>query len=91
MRKSYINKLNMPDRKAAMLKDCHLLEAAHAFDHRVFSADDKVCNHFRYASSYIPAIRSVLWGNPIKEPEQVRTWMEDGLPEKEEWRLSTSL
>lgn len=94
-----IDSLVMPDKdaatqrkhKTAMLKDCHLLEAAYAFDRRVFSADDIVRNHFRHAAAHIPTLRSVLWGNPIKEPEQVRAWLEDGLPERDEWRLSALL
>lgn len=82
------DELTQQKHKTAMLKDCHLLEAAHAFDRRVFSADDIVRHHFRYAAAHIPVIRSVLWGNPLKEPQQVRAWLEAGLPEQDGWRLA---
>ena len=75
--------------KAAMLKDCHLLEAANAFDQRIFSADDIVRHHFRDAAAHIPEVRPVLWGNPVKHPERVCAWLEAGVPDQDEWRLST--
>ena len=68
--------------KSAMLKDCHLLEAALAFDGWVFSADEIVRCHFQNAAVRIPEIRRISWGNPLKETTAVLEGLAKGEPRK---------
>lgn len=77
------------NKKAAMTKDCHLLEAALAFDQRIASKDDTVHELFKTASDNIEKIRSLVWTNPIQNPDAVRTWLKQGAPNKMEWQLRT--
>ena len=73
--------------KLAMLKDCHLLEAAWAFDHRIASSDDIARNLFRQASLTIKIICELIWVNPIAEAEIVQNWLKQGAGEQPRWHL----
>lgn len=67
----------------AMLKDCHLLEAAVATERTVVALDEIVRALFRSSCQVIGEIRSVVWVNPDKEEEQPIPWLEEGAdPEK---------
>ena len=50
--------------REAMLKDCHLVEAAMATDWAVVSLDDAMRNLLREASGRVGEIRAVIWVNP---------------------------
>lgn len=71
------NSLDTPDLKA-MLKDCHLLEAALATDKCIASLDDKVRIKFKRVAGSITSIRSIAWVNPEKLLERVEDWLRDG-------------
>lgn len=87
LRESIENLATGENNKAAMLKDCHLLEAAMVFDERITSSDDKAGNLFREASAHITGIRHLLWINPISDAEAAQTWLKEGAPDKPEWQL----
>lgn len=54
----------------AMLKDCHLLEAAQEFDKQIISSDDTAGNLFREASAHIAGIRHLLGLIQSRMPKQ---------------------
>ena len=64
--------------KAAMLKDCHLLEAAAASDRSVISMDEVVRALFSSASGSMPDLRGVVWVNPDREHERPVVWLSQG-------------
>lgn len=64
--------------RSAMLKDAHLIEAAHATDRTVVSLDDTVRGLFGAASKHVRVLRTVVWANPGHEAEDCSTWLEDG-------------
>ena len=72
--------------KNAMLKDCHLIEAALATDQRIIALDDAARALFSEASSNISEIQNILWVNPVAEPEQVMAWL-NGAPDQAKWEL----
>jgi len=66
--------------RLAMLKDVHLVEAAHATDRTVVSLDDTVRGLFGAASRRVRVLRIVVWANPRHEDEGCSAWLEDGAP-----------
>lgn len=73
--------------KKAMHKDCHLLESAIATDNRIVSLDDKVRHLFK-SELDVQDVNSVMWVNPIVDPEQLLVWLEEGSPDRQEYKLS---
>lgn len=72
--------------KKALLKDCHLIEAALATDRRIIALDDAARKLFSAASFHTLDIQDILWLNPVTDPEQVIAWLE-GAPDRAQWQL----
>lgn len=77
--------------REAMLKDCHLLEAALRSDRRIASCETRVRRHFCRACPRVGEIRSIIWVNPDDDDERVLVWLEDGAPEESQRRLENYL
>lgn len=79
------------NKKKAMLKDFHLIEAALGADHSIVSLDDKVRDLFSATTNNIADLRAVLWVNPVHDHEKVMGWLNDGAPidgaRWQQWRL----
>jgi len=73
--------------KTAMLKDCHLIEAAIATDRRIISLDAVARELFSAASHNIKEIKDVLWANPVTDSGQVMAWLKEGAPVQVKWQL----
>ncbi len=73
--------------KDALLKDCHLIEAAINTDRRIISLDDAARRLFVKLSLSVTDIQDVLWVNPALDPEQVIAWLQ-GAPNKAKWKLA---
>ena len=72
--------------KNAMLKDCHLIEAALVTDQRIIALDDTARALFSEASSNISEIQNILWINPVSDSEHVMSWLK-GAPSQAKWEL----
>ena len=84
----FLTKEEAENAKSAMLKDCHLLEAAEAFDQRIASPDNKARDLFSRASVTIKTIRKLIWVNPIADDaEMAQDWLKQGADDKQKWRL----
>jgi hypothetical protein len=66
------------DDTLAMLKDCHLLEAALATDRIVLSLDESARGLFADFSAHHDLAGRVVWVNPTQPNEQSETWLADG-------------
>lgn len=75
--------------KNAMLKDCHLLEAAIANDFRVISLDDTVQELFKNELNF-PEVNNVLWVNPTVEAQQILNWLCHGAKDCSEYKLEST-
>ena len=62
----------------AMLKDVHLVEAAHATDRTVISLDDTVRDLFAEVSRKIRDLRTIVWVNPDEYEDGAASWLEGG-------------
>ena len=83
-----IDLINIPQAsKTAMLKDCHLIEAAIATDRRIISMDAAARELFSAASHNIKEIKDVIWANPATDSEQVMAWLKEGAPVQVKWQL----
>jgi hypothetical protein len=76
-----------PEQKNAMLKDCHLIEAAISTEKRIISLDDKARNLFVGLSEGIADMQDILWVNPVSDGEQVIAWL-NGMANEAQWRLA---
>jgi len=76
-----------PEQKDAMLKDCHLIEAALQTDRQIISLDDTARKLFVGLSHRVADIQDVTWVNPVSDTEQVMTWLEGGQGETK-WKLA---
>lgn len=74
-------------KKDAMLKDCHLIEAAINTDRRIISLDDAARQLFVELSLSVTDIQDVLWVNPILNEQQVIAWLKDTSNEAK-WMLA---
>ncbi len=61
-------------------KDCHLIEAALAFDQVVLSRDDTARLLFEAIAASVGEIRHLAWVNPSAQSENAIEWLEDGAP-----------
>lgn len=75
--------------KDAMLKDCHLIEAATKTDRQIISLDNKARELFVGLSRSVTDIQDVLWVNPVLDTEQVMTWLEGGQDDAR-WKLANN-
>lgn len=66
--------------KAAMLKDCHMIEAALCSDMRIVSMDDTAKALYNEASIRIRELQQICWVNPLDNPLELKIWLEDGAP-----------
>ena len=67
----------------AMIKDCHLIEAAMATDHRIASLDEAARSLFGVASYTIVQLIDITWINPGDVSEEPIEWLKQGAaPEK---------
>ena len=83
-----IDLINIPQAsKTAMLKDCHLIEAAIATERRVVSLDVVARKLFSAASHNIEEIKDVIWVNPVTDSELVMAWLKEGAPVQVKWQL----
>ena len=80
------------NKKKAMLKDLHLIEAALGADRSVVSLDDTVRDLFSVTANNIADLRTVLWVNPVRENAIV--WLENGAPtggvRSQQWLLGSN-
>lgn len=75
-----------PEQKNAMLKDCHLIEAAITTDKQIVSLDDTARKLFVGLSHRVADIQDVMWINPVADTEPVMAWLEGG-QEDARWKL----
>jgi len=73
--------------KTAMLKDCHLIEAAIATERRIISLDATARELFSVASHNVKEIRDVIWVNPADDSGRKVAWLKDGAPVQVKWQL----
>lgn len=73
--------------RRAMLKDCHLLEAAIATDQTIASLDDRVRQLFSDAAESVGEIRVVIWANPSNPEERCASWLDTGAEPEPQRRL----
>lgn len=64
--------------KQAMLKDCHLVEAALGNDHSIISLDDAARSLFSSATNDINELHSILWMNPVSNIQESLAWLKSG-------------
>ena len=72
-----------PEQRAAVLKDLHLIEAALQADRIVVSLDENARMLFQ-----VQELDTIVWVNPVSEHSRMQSWLEQGAPPVEEWRLS---
>ena len=65
-------------------KDVPLVEAALRADGIVVSLDEEAKGAFQ-----VRELNLVMWVNPVREHQRVKTWLEDGAPPIEEWKLGS--
>ena len=66
------------NKREAMLKDIHLIEAAFQADRIVISMDETVRHCFHEATRKIGVLRRIAWVNPCKSEETVIDWLQFG-------------
>lgn len=63
--------------RAAMHKDCHLLEAALETDKRIASLDEEVRTFYHALARQVAYLQAVVWVNPCKEEEECVQWLKE--------------
>ncbi|HXA68113.1 MAG TPA: hypothetical protein VNV82_23325 [Bryobacteraceae bacterium] len=71
-----------PEQRAAMPKDLHLIEAALQADRIVVSLDENAHMLFQ-----VQELNSIIWVNPVSEQPRMQSWLEQGAPPVDEWKL----
>jgi len=72
------------NKREAMLKDIHLIEAASQADKIVISMDEAVRQCFHEATHEIRKLKQIAWVNPCKSKENPLNWLQNGAePERE--------
>jgi hypothetical protein len=74
-------------KRAAMLKDTHLIEAALQTDKIVISMDETVRQCFHEAAQTIGTMRQIVWVNPCKGDETPIEWLKGGAVLEKERKL----
>jgi hypothetical protein len=80
LRRAISTKVTTETQRLAMLKDCHLIEAARATDRIVASLDETVKSLFTSTCREIAQFREVIWINPTKPEEKSIAWLNAGAP-----------
>ena len=62
----------------AMLKDCHLIEAALATDGIIIARDEEVRALFSASCQLVGQMKNIMWVNPDELEEEVVSWLEAG-------------
>jgi hypothetical protein len=70
------------EQRQAMFKDIPLIHAAPQSDGIVVSRDENARAFFQ-----IRELSSIMWVNPVGDPERILEWLEQGAPAVEEWKL----
>lgn len=71
----------------AMQKDRHLLEAALAADEMILSLNEKDRRRFAKACDDISSIRTIVWSNPERDPDNRLDWLRQGASPEPRLRL----
>jgi hypothetical protein len=72
------------NKREAMLKDIHLIEAAFQADRIVVSMDEAVRHCFHEVTHEIRKLKLIAWVNPCKSEETPLNWLHSGAePERE--------
>lgn len=66
------------NKRAAMLKDIHLVEAAFQADKIVISMDETVRHCFHEAARKVGVLKQIAWVNPCKDEENPLDWLREG-------------
>ncbi|HVB26156.1 MAG TPA: hypothetical protein VNG51_29725 [Ktedonobacteraceae bacterium] len=77
-------------KRAAMLKDAHLIEAAFQADRIVISMDETVRHCFHNAAIHVFVLKQITWVNPCKDDENAIEWLERGAEREQERCLGYS-
>jgi hypothetical protein len=72
------------NKRNAMLKDIHLVEAALLADNIVVSMDEVVRSCFHDLSQQAHQLKQLTWVNPCQEHEHALTWLRDGAEQARE-------
>ena len=71
--------LDVPgNRRKAMLKDLHLVEAARQTDLRIVSSDEAARKLFRAAAEHIDELKPIFWINPTIQEDDCIEWLKAG-------------
>lgn len=73
----------------AIIKDCHLIEAAIITDKTIASLDETARSFFSKAATTVYELIYIMWVNPEREEEQVANWLESGAPVEAERCLNS--
>jgi hypothetical protein len=68
------------DDREALDKDCHLVEAAVAFDRLILSLDERARALFHAAALRVGELRSIGWVNTNQKTPDPVPWLEAGAP-----------
>ena len=71
----------------AMIKDCQLIEAAIATDHRIASLDETARSLFAVASHTTLQLMNITWINPGDMSEDPIEWLKQGAPPEKSRQL----
>jgi hypothetical protein len=82
-----IDRKSQGNKRAAMLKDLHLVAAATATDGLIVSMDEEVRKLYRGISQHIGELRELVWVNPCKEEEGALQWLKNGADPEAERKL----
>jgi hypothetical protein len=66
------------NKRQAMLKDIHLIEAAFEADKIVISMDETVRGCFHEITLRVGVLKQIAWVNPCKDEETPIDWLKDG-------------
>jgi hypothetical protein len=75
LRERICNAAENDGQEAALIKDCHLIEAALETDKIIVSLDETAREAFRKASQSIADLRNICWVNPVPPEEKAIEWL----------------
>ena len=76
--------------RAAMLKDCHLLEAAMRTDGLIMSLDDEARGLFADFAEHHDRSGRIVWVNPARPADETQAWLQAGAPSEAERTLDST-
>lgn len=85
LRLGLIRTAELAVQRAAILKDCHLVEAALATDRAILSLDERMRALLHRAAASVEDLQQVAWVNPTNAAEGCSEWLHAGA-EPERWR-----